>query len=89
LRQSFFFLTFVFDFRPDFTVRSSIQISIHHLMRIPFASNRYFQLVLSLGALAAIIRLLMVPQENEKMNWFVIVVALVLVIRTAFIFFRR
>jgi len=60
-----------------------------YTMRFPFTSNRYFQLVLSLGAVAAIIRLIIVPQENEKMKWFVIVVAIAVLIRNTFHFFRR
>ena len=58
-------------------------------MRLPFASNRYVQLILTLGAIAAIIRLIMIPQENEKMKWFVIVVATAVVVRNVFVFFRR
>ena len=57
-------------------------------MRIPFASNKYFQLVLAIIAVLVIIKLLISPQENVKMQIFVIAVAVAVFIRSIYKFFK-
>lgn len=56
------------------------------MFRFPFASNRWFRLLLSLAALAAIVKML--QQPGSTLHYFIIAVAGALVFRGGYLFFR-
>jgi|LakMenEpi03Aug12_release.lakeMendotaPanAssembly.Ray.scaffolds.fasta_scaffold3691920_1 putative exporter of polyketide antibiotics len=58
------------------------------MFRFPFASNRWFRLLLSLMAAAVMIKMLLQPDKNEKMQYLILVVAGAVFIRGIYLFFR-
>jgi hypothetical protein len=59
------------------------------MMRFPFASNKYFRLLLSLAAAAIIIKMLTMPAENMAMHYFIIAVAAGIFVRGIYLFFQK
>lgn len=59
------------------------------MMRFPFASNKYFRLLLSLIAAVIIIKMLTMPVENAAMHYFIIAVAAGIFIRGIYLFVKN
>lgn len=59
------------------------------MMRFPFASNKYFRILLSLIAAVIIIKMLTMPVENAAMHYFIIAVAAGIFIRGIYLFFQK
>ncbi|MBP7167156.1 MAG: hypothetical protein KBB64_05825 [Bacteroidia bacterium] len=59
------------------------------MMRFPFASNKYFRLLLSLIAAVIIIKMLTMPAENAAMHYFIIAVAAGIFVRGIYLFFQK
>jgi positive regulator of sigma E activity len=59
------------------------------MMRFPFASNKYFRMLLSLLALVAILKMLKMPAENVALHYFIMAVAAVIFIRGFYLFFKK
>lgn len=58
------------------------------MFRFPFASNRWFRLLLSLAALAAIVKMLLQEGAKSPIHYFIIAVAGALAFRGGYLFFR-
>ena len=58
------------------------------MFRFPFASNRWFRLLLSLAAGAVIVKMLLQPDRNDNMQYLILAVAGVIMIRGFYLFFR-
>lgn len=59
------------------------------MMRFPFASNKYFRLLLSLVAAAIIFKMMTMPSENKAMHYFIIAVAAGIFVRGIYLFFKK
>ena len=58
------------------------------MIRLPFASSKYFRLLTSLAAAVVIVRMLMHPDKNEKMQYFILALAGIIFVRGVYLFFK-
>ncbi|MFN8155480.1 MAG: hypothetical protein U0Y08_14400 [Bacteroidia bacterium] len=58
------------------------------MMRFPFVSNKYFRLIISLLAAVIIVKMLLHPDKNEKMQYFILAIAAVIFVRGIYLFIR-
>lgn len=59
------------------------------MIRLPFSSNKYFRLLVSLGAAVVIVKMLMQPDKNDKMQYFLLAIAGIIFVRGMYLFFKK
>lgn len=58
-------------------------------MRFPFSSNKYFRLITSLIAAVVIVKMLIHPDPNLKMQYFILALAAIICVRGVWLFFKK